>query len=189
MNSLTTINNHSLRISNIIISSVVPTTNMIFCYSVLLVVATYSGPVMNVRRNSDGTTADFYTNSTQSYLTTITGVPMTTWYAGTVSVIILYDQSGNGNHANSGSNLTLTLYNGKYVILSSAANSSKMYMTTAVSPLNLSLLFQFSDTGTGASGIHTIISTSQGYSLRLVSATASTLFGVSNINDFYMKIQ
>ena len=106
------------------------------------------------------------------------------WYAGTVSVIILYDQSGNGNHANSGSNLTLTLYSGKYIILSSAANSSLMNMTTAVSPSSLSLLFQFSDTGTWASGIHTIISTSQDYSLRLVSAITNTLFGVNNLNDF-----
>jgi hypothetical protein len=72
------------------------------CYSVRLVVPSYTGPVINVTRSSDKTTTDFYTDATQSYLTAgpnNTGTTFATWSSGSdISLNIWYDQSGKANH-------------------------------------------------------------------------------------------
>lgn len=165
----------------------IPTANMIFCYSVRLLVPTYTGPILNVKRSTDNTSADFYTDYQQSFLTTginNTGTSMATWLgAGTATVNTIYNQSGTTNHLINGVYVFLVPYSGKYIIKSTASSttSTQIAFTTEVKPTNLGLLFHYSDSGTGGSTIHTIISTSQDYSIRLVS---NSLYGGSNNGDF-----
>jgi hypothetical protein len=97
---------------------------MTFCYSMRLLIPDYTGPVVRVRRSTDNVTADFYTNSTQTYLTTGpsgTGTSYATWISGATGyVTIWYDQSGNQQNAtNTSNNLTqpnIALVNSKYVL-------------------------------------------------------------------------
>jgi hypothetical protein len=79
-------------------------TTLMFCaFSVRRIVSTYTGPVLTLRRSSDNATSDFYTDATQSYLTTganNTGTTFATWIgANTAFVTRWYDQSGKENHA------------------------------------------------------------------------------------------
>ena len=64
-----------IKLSNLQLQYAFPTVNaplssLSVCYSVRLVVFTYTGPVFKLRRSSDNVLQDFYTDKTQSYLTT-----------------------------------------------------------------------------------------------------------------------
>ena len=76
-------------------------------YSLFLINGNYTGPIINVRRNSDGATSDFYGDYTgnlstsigSSYLVSF-GITISSWLNSSTGYIsIWYDQSGRGNHA------------------------------------------------------------------------------------------
>lgn len=110
-------------------------------------VATYSGPIINVRRSSDNVTADFYTDAKQTYLTTGingTGTTYASWIgANTGYITKWYDQSGKGNHATNSTtgttqpNITKVASPGGtnyYVVQWQNANSTVLNSTNPFSP-------------------------------------------------------
>ena len=76
---------------------------MFYAFSVRRLIPSYKGPVFTLRRSSDNATSDFYTDATQSYLTTganNTGMSYAAWIeTNTAFVTKWYDQSGKENHA------------------------------------------------------------------------------------------
>jgi hypothetical protein len=78
-------------------------------YSIKLLVSNYSGPMINVRRDNDNATLDFYGDENGNLGTeyNANGTTLISWLAGSVGYVkILYDQSGNGRHVKSNSNST-----------------------------------------------------------------------------------
>lgn len=136
-------------------TTTVPTTNspyqydytnpvwMDACYSTRLVVPTYSGPVLKIEKN-DGTQQDLYTDATQSFLRTNTGLSITDWLeSGVGKVRVWYDQSGNNNHAlcyNYCPTIS-TLDSDKYVLRFQQYTDDGLQMTDHVKPY--SIFFQF----------------------------------------------
>lgn len=85
-------------------------------YSMRLVIPTYTGPVVRVKKNSaTDTEVDFYTDSTQSIFRSSNGTSYYNYlsgYTGDVFVLIWYDQTGNWNsttNTNNGNNATSPL--------------------------------------------------------------------------------
>ena len=86
-------------------------SNLAACYSVRQVVPSYTGPVVQLRRSSDGNLQDFYSNGKQLFEVNYRSTKWTTAARGlgerfvdwlgnsTAYVSIWYDQSRNGNHA------------------------------------------------------------------------------------------
>jgi len=75
----------------------------LYAFSVRLVVPTYTGPVIRIRRSSDNVESDFYSDISQNWLTTgafNTGTSYDSWIStNTGYVTTWYEQSGTGNHA------------------------------------------------------------------------------------------
>ncbi len=100
----------------------------------------YTGPILTIRRSTDGATSDFYTDFAQSYLTTAInggGSSLTAWLNGATGYVFRwYDQSGNGNHAvNSSNNTTqpnMALVSGRWVIQFQNANGTLLTLTTGI---------------------------------------------------------
>jgi len=130
------------------------TSNMLYAFSVRLLSTTYAGPVMTLRRSSDNATADFYTDTTQSFLTTgvnNTGITYASWIgSSSAAVTKWYDQSGKGNHCTQATNSIQPVisYQGKYVIYFNnyASNYSYFNLTTASQPNTI--FCQFYNTNT-----------------------------------------
>lgn len=81
--------------------------NLHFLYSLRVLVPGYKGPVVNIRRSSDNTTADFYTDYKQTFFSIAAtgGTPFSKWIGpATPYIIKWYDQTGNGNHATNTNN-------------------------------------------------------------------------------------
>lgn len=103
-------------------------------FSVRIIVDTYTGPVFRIRRSSDNVQQDFYTDSTQSYLTTgagNTGTTYSSWIGANVGYVYTwYDQSGNTRHATNTANNTtqpfIAVQSSKYVIQFSTANATEL---------------------------------------------------------------
>lgn len=86
-------------------------SNLAACYSVRQVVPSYTGPVVQLRRSSDGNLQDFYSNGRQQFEVNYRSTKWTTAARGlgarfvdwlgnsTAYVSKWYDQSPNGNHA------------------------------------------------------------------------------------------
>ena len=99
------------------------TSALYYAFSLRLLIPTYTGPIIRIRRSNDDVVSDFYADSTQSWLTTganNTGTTYATWIgANTGYVVTWYDQSGKGNHATQ-SDTTLQpqifVETGKYII-------------------------------------------------------------------------
>ena len=117
--------------------------NLLYAFSVRRIISSYTGPVLRLRRSSDNTESDFYSDSIQSYLTTgagNTGTTFSSWVgAGTAYVAKWYDQSGKNVNAeqsstgNTTSNTTtqpyITIQNNKYVIYFDNNSSRRNYLT------------------------------------------------------------
>jgi len=159
------------------------------CYSMRLVVSTYTGAVIRLRRASDSALQDFYTNATQSYLTTLpnnTGTTFVTWLgASSAFVHTWYDQSGNARHATNttagATQPTLTLQSGKYVLGFNTANLTALTLATSVVPNTV--VCQFYNTNTNDGTIISAFATDFGQ--RFGGGGAVTINGDNNIADWY----
>jgi hypothetical protein len=75
----------------------------------------YSGPVIRLKNISTSQELDFYTDSTQSYLMSLSNVSAASWTSPTI--VTWYDQTGNGRHFYGGASApVLQLQDGKYSI-------------------------------------------------------------------------
>lgn len=113
------------------------------CYSMRLVVPSYDGPVVKVQKN-DGTQQDFYTDATQSFLSTKQGLPLSQWLESSVGMIrVWYDQSGHGNDALCYRYCPIisTLDSSKYVVKFQQYTDSGFQMENPVKPN--AIFFQF----------------------------------------------
>jgi hypothetical protein len=105
-------------------------TNAIGIYAFKLCFATYNGPVVNIRRASDNTTSDFYSNSTGTIGTNIygRGISLSSWLTSTTGYVTKwYDQSGKGNH------MTQTTAASQPQIIINDPDGICVYLTTVVS--------------------------------------------------------
>lgn len=77
----------------------IPLTNasLICCYSMRVVNPVYNGPVVKLRNETTDEEADFYTDSTQSYLSTSDGISVSD-FGTTLRVSVWYDQSVYAKH-------------------------------------------------------------------------------------------
>ena len=182
-----------IEISNadrIILESTVPTwynSNMI-CYSMRLVIYSYTGPIINLTRSSDNTSSNFYTNRSQSYFTTgynNTGMSYITWIGAstTVYVNIWYDQSGKGNHAIQNTAINrprIITQNSKYVInfLNSGSDVNYLNLTTPIQPNTI-----FTHFYPKSQFVNTIVQTNADYSFRIYQ-TPTSVFS-ENSGDLY----
>jgi len=145
----------------------------------------YAGPILTIRRSSDGATSDFYTDFMQSFLTTAVnggGSSLATWLNGATGYVYRwYDQSGNANHAvNSSNNTTqpnMALVNGRWVIQFQNANATLLTITTGIQP-NTILCHFWNDN----SGIASILTTQNWIEMRFGNGTN---FTTGDINDWY----
>lgn len=158
------------------------------CYSMRLVVPTYTGPVIRVEMD-DGTLHDFYTDSTQSYMTTgpnNTGTPMSTLVGaniGSGQVRIWYDQSGSENHAVSDTTDCpfiekdlISSFSNKYV-LGFTYVSGKTYLLTlqkAIKPYSIFSQFYWNKSAIGSYGTILSSSTKIGFGVRFYNKTLNS---------------
>lgn len=99
----------------------------------------YTGPVVRLRNTTTGEELDFYTDSTQSYLRSLSNVNASSWT--TPDVVTWYDQSGNGRHFYGGATApSLGLQDGKYSIF---INNTLTTFTWCTKFLNPSTTFSF----------------------------------------------
>jgi hypothetical protein len=166
---------YSSTISVTTLNSYIVSSSMYSCYSARLFLSSYTGPVFNIRRSSDNVTQNFYTNSSQSYMTTGsggTGTSYASWLgANTGYITIWYDQTGNGNHAiNSTNNTTQpilianqtsNLITINYVVMWTRTNSTILTLTSAVTPYAIFSIFYNNNSsygtilsGTGSNVLH-----------------------------------
>jgi len=102
-------------------------SSMQLALSCYLLSARYTGPVLNIRRSSDSTTADFYADASGNLGTTkgATGQSLQTFLDGSVPfVTIWYDQSGSGNHATQPLSTLQPIYNMTNKYLDFCSNAS-----------------------------------------------------------------
>jgi hypothetical protein len=160
------------------------TSNMLYAFSVRLLVPNYTGPVFTLRRSSDNATSDFYADATQSYLTTganNTGTTFTSWIgANTAYVNKWYDQSGKGNHSTSGTP-TISLQNSKYVINFNNTTGTYLNLTTPSKPNTI--FCQFYNTNNVFGSI--ICAGSRDFGQRFGGGNGITIIGDSNNGDWY----
>lgn len=163
------------------------------CYSVRLVVPSYTGPVINVTRSSDSTSSMFYTDVTQSYLTTgpnNTGTTFASWSsASTVYLNTWYDQSGKLNHCtqtNAVNKPTIVVSNNKYVVyFNNTVTASYVNITTPNAPytilteFNAQTVITYNTIACGGIGID--------YGIRLspTGSSSGSTNGNGNGNDWY----
>lgn len=152
--------------------------NMTVCYAMRVKVETYSGPVVRVRRSTDNIQSDFFTDESQTFLTTGingTGQSYDDWIAGgaTGFVRIWYDQSRNGNHlVNNNDNLTqprLSRQSGKWVLSFDTSQQRSLSFTTGIQPLTVLCHFWNSNTD-----LPSIVAATNDFSLRLWNGTTFT---------------
>jgi hypothetical protein len=137
--------------------------NLLYAFSVRRIIVSYTGPVLKLRRSSDNTESDFYSDSIQSYLTTgagNTGTTFSSWVgAGTAYVTKWYDQSGKNCHATASSTTaeipTISIQNSKYVVYfnNTASNRNYLILASAQSPSTMFSHFYHTDTSAGIATI------------------------------------
>lgn len=90
-------------------------SNVSAMYSMRRTSIYYTGPVVRLRNSSTSQELDFYTDSTQSYLRSLSNVSASSWTSPTI--VTWYDQTGNGRHFYGGASAPLlSLQDGKYSI-------------------------------------------------------------------------
>jgi hypothetical protein len=148
--------------------------NIHVAYGMYLIVPTYTGAVVTIRRSSDSVTSDFYADATQSYLTTGsggTGTTYSSWIgANTGSITRWYNQAGGTNHATqvtASQQPTVFLTNSKYVASFASASSRYLNMTT---PINAKTCFV------------------NLFGTTLTSSNINTIIGASTTVDFQIRI-
>jgi len=106
------------------------TTSLLnYAFSVRLVIPTYTGAIIRIRRSSDNVESDFYSDRYQTWITTganNTGTSYSSWIgANTGYVTKWYDQSGSGRHATQTTNANQPTFSNftKYVIQFSPSGS------------------------------------------------------------------
>lgn len=158
--------------------------NMLYAFSVRIIVSTYGGPVFNLRRSSDNATADFYTTAIQSYLTTISGTSYATWIgANTAYVVTWYDQSGKGNNctqSNTAIQPTISLQSSKYVVTFN--NTTGTYFNLSSSSQPNTIFCQFYNTN---NVFASIICANSDFEQRFGGGNGITINGDSNTSDWY----
>ena len=150
----------------------------------------YAGPILTIRRSSDGATSDFYTDFMQSFLTTAVdggGSSLATWLNGATGYVYRwYDQSGNDTHAvNSSNNTTqpnMALVNGRWVIQFQNANATLLTLTTGIQP-NTIFCHYYNTNNSYA----TIITTNYDYEQRFGGGNGVTILGDTNEGDWYYR--
>ena len=157
-------------------------------YSVRLLSSTWTGAVLNIRRSSDNSTSDFYSDPTQSSgdLWTLPynhGTNLTNWLNGATGyVVIWYDQSGNGNNAtntNTGvSQPNMSYQSNKWVIQWQNGNGTVLNITNPIQPYTV--ISEFWDNNLGNGG--TIVTTQYDYELRFFS---QSIYGGNNGGDWF----
>ena len=113
-------------------------TNCSAACSLRLLKANYTGPMVNVRRNSDNATIDFYGNIHGKLGLSIggNGASLSTWLNGaTGSVAIFYDQSGNQRNLTQVTNANQPTISGTDITY----NGSTHYLATTNAPLTSGL--------------------------------------------------
>jgi len=159
-------------------------------HSVRLVVSSYAGPVLQLRRDADGALQPFYADAAQTALTTGaggTGATFWSWVGGgTATVATWYDQSGRGAHlvAVSTSNSPVAqVVNGKVVVGFRRASSNALAYATvasnAVAPLGALVRFYAS----GADWA-TLASVGGGVDLSLRLGGPTTGYGAVHLASF-----
>jgi hypothetical protein len=124
-------------------------SNLAACYSVRQVVPSYTGPVVRLRRSSDGNLQDFYSNGKQQFQVNYRSTKWTTAARGlgdkfvdwlgssTAYVVIWYDQSPNGNHAinnnHDESQPIITSQSGHWVIQFQSGNNTFLNIPKKIS--------------------------------------------------------
>jgi len=166
-----------------------------FAGSTRLFVIGYTGPIFKLRRSTDNSMQDFYTDATQSYITTganNTGTAYTDWIgAGTAYITILYNQNGSSNHArnivNDATQPLFTMKDNKYTI--QFVNTSNTFLTldSAINPYTIFTQFWNSNTTYGTIACHT--NTTQtgivDFGMRFSPNTALSIDGSGNYGDWY----
>jgi hypothetical protein len=169
-------------------SSVFNPTNCMICYSMRLAISSYTGPVVQLKRSSDNSISDFYTNATQSYLTTGangTGTSFTSWVgAGVAYVQKWYDQSGKGNHGTIAGTTwpQISTRNGSYVVFFNRSNTTYLNITNPIQPKTV-----FCSVYRLENVYDTIITTQYDYGVRFGSNGRDLTNG--NANDWYFSGQ
>lgn len=169
------------------------------CYSMRLVVPTYTGPVIRVEMD-DGTVNDFYTDATQSYMTTgpnNTGTLLSALVGvdvGNGQVRIWYDQSGHGNHAVSDTTecpyIEKDMINSistKYVLGFTYVSGGRNYFLTLekpIKPYSIFSQFYWNKSATGSYGTIISSSTNSGFGVRFYN---KTLNSEQNEYDWFYK--
>jgi hypothetical protein len=168
--------------------------NMLACYSCRLVVPSATQPVFQLRRSNDNALQDFYTDWTQSFLTTgpnNTGTTFATWVGGSTAFVrTWYDQTGNGRHATNTTNNTTQPF---IEFRPNNENTKSMYVIRFSNP-NATVLSipntqpntvfcHFWTNNYAGNNFNTIITTQYDYQLRFYNGT----FGTGNDGDWYFK--
>ena len=147
----------------------------------------YTGPLWNIRRSSDGVTADFYTDVAQSFVGTTStgGTSLTAWLNGATGYVTKwYDQSSNANHAiNTSNNATqpnMAIQNGKWVLQFQNGNGTLLTMGTSVQS-NTIVCHYWNNNNSYAS----ILCTQTYLEQRFNGSNGITIRGDSNDADWY----
>lgn len=164
-------------------------TSALGVYSVRLVNSNYTGPVMSVRRSSDNTSNDFYSDYNGN-LKLLNGSNYDAWSNGTMSVMTWYDQSGGTRHANatsaSGGNPPRLVLDpagsGKYCIHfpNGSATTSEYYGFSMSVQATQSFMCSYY-TLNNPSTYHTFLASNTNFSYRLLNNAGG---GVNNTGDF-----
>ena len=171
--------------------------NCFACYSIRVIIATYTGPVLKLTRDLDNTSYDFYTDCSQNYFSTDiygSGIPYSTWVVGSSKIYVTkwYDQSGKGNHAISLDNQRspqISIQNNKYVLYFPNAPSTQFFLNIT-NPIQSNTVFAHFYPIKNSSNISTLVQAvkpdkgSADYSLRFVGSTTTAVFN-SNEGDWY----
>jgi hypothetical protein len=152
--------------------------NIQIAYGMFLIVPAYTGAIINVRRSSDNATSDFYSNATQSYLTTGSGGTGTTYAswigANTGYITTIYNQAGGTNHGTqttTGQQPSIALVNSKYVASFNAGSLTYFNLTATIIPYTVFTHFY----PIGATNFNSVISSyPSDYAVRFVNGTFNT---------------
>jgi hypothetical protein len=114
-------------------------SNVVAMYSMRKTNIYYTGPVARLRNETTGEELDFYSDSTQSYLRSESGVDASSWTD--LSVTIWYDQTGNGQNFFGGASSPILKYeSGKYSLF---FNNDVANFTWSINFMNMNSDFQF----------------------------------------------
>lgn len=190
--------------SSIIGAKFLQRSNIMVAYSVRLLIPSYTGPVMNIRRASDNATSDFYADMKQTYLTTganNTGQSYSSWIGNSTGYVTRwYDQSNNSVMDASNSVTTISAgtisqpplvsLNSKYVINFVTSNATKTGLLINNGGVDPSAIFTHFTNDNVLEGTIFSTGTSSGqrfghYSVAPSSTAGTRILGDSTTSDWY----